>query len=74
MTDPVLATRTKRGWHSSGEDVTPTGETTGSLTKLPEDLLQEPYRRAQTGRSAAEWARECLGSNYYAPHVVVRLL
>lgn len=74
MTDPVLATRTERGCHSSGEDVTPTGETTGSLTKLLEDLLQEPYRRVQTGRSAAEWVRECLDSDYYAPHVVARLL
>jgi phosphatidyl-myo-inositol dimannoside synthase len=103
----VLATRTRRGRHPSGEGfglvllesqvagtpvvgpasggshdayiervtgVSPADETTGSLTKILDQLLKDPILLAQMGGRAAAWARECFAPERYASLAVARLL
>ncbi len=103
----VLATRTRRGRHPSGEGyglvlleaqvagtavvgpafggsygafidlvtgVAPQDETIGALKQVLDELLKDPARLAQMGRSAAEWARKSFAPEIYASRAVTRLL
>ncbi len=54
--------------------VAPTDETIAALTRLLNDLLEDPARLAQMGKQAAGWARECFAPARYAALVVSRLL
>ncbi|MGH3401403.1 MAG: glycosyltransferase family 4 protein [Streptosporangiaceae bacterium] len=103
----VLATRTRRGTHPSGEGfglvlleaqvagtavvgpafggssdayldgvtgATPADESAEALTRTLAGLLDDPWRLAQMGKQAAEWARGYFAPELYASRVLARLL
>jgi glycosyltransferase involved in cell wall biosynthesis len=54
--------------------IAPTDETAGALTKVLDEVLQDPCRLEQMGKRSAEWARECFAPEHYASRAIGRLL
>jgi glycosyltransferase involved in cell wall biosynthesis len=54
--------------------VTPTDETPEALATVIGELLKEPRKLEEMGKSAAAWARERFAPERYAPYAVARLL
>ncbi len=54
--------------------VTPADETAESLTRVLDQILQDPRQLADMGRRAAEWARVSYAPDRYASRVIATLL